>query len=144
MLTGRRWPPINTGKNFITDVDDQVLKKLVSAKKLKATRRLPGTSKNFPRCGADLVPTPFTATKDPDISYMVSATKDIARSFHRDMLVVLISTTSPTTTKVVKPILGEDGLKAGKDLPGLLAGTDEPFPATRNSASPTPPPWWAV
>ncbi len=106
---------INTGKNYIADVDDQVLKKLVSAKKLKAT----GDYRALKNCDAVLicVPTPFTATKDPDISYIISATKDIAQYLHRDMLVVLISTTYPeTTTKVVKPILEKTGLKAGKDF----------------------------
>jgi UDP-N-acetyl-D-glucosamine dehydrogenase len=106
---------INAGRNYIADVDGALLKKLVTNKKFRAT----SDYKAIRSCDAVLicVPTPFTATKDPDISYIVSATRDIAGYLHREMLVVLISTTYPeTTTKVVKPILEQTGLKAGKDF----------------------------
>ncbi|MFQ5859498.1 MAG: nucleotide sugar dehydrogenase [Anaerolineae bacterium] len=45
------------------------------------------------------VPTPLGKTKDPDMSYIISATDEIARRLHRDMLIVLESTTYPGTTE---------------------------------------------
>lgn len=45
------------------------------------------------------VPTPLSKTKDPDMSHIISATDEIARRLHRDMLVVLESTTYPGTTE---------------------------------------------
>ncbi len=111
----RKVASINAGRNYIADVDSGQLKKLVLSKKLKAYTDYQALKS----CDAVLicVPTPFTVTKDPDISYIVSATRDIAKYLHREMLVVLISTTYPeTTTKVVRPILEKTGLKAGKDF----------------------------
>jgi UDP-N-acetyl-D-glucosamine dehydrogenase len=52
------------------------------------------------------VPTPLRKTGDPDISYIVAATEQIARYLHPGMVIVLESTTYPgTTTEVVLPIL---------------------------------------
>ena len=44
------------------------------------------------------VPTPLRKTKDPDLSYVVSAAEQVAKYLHRGMLVVLESTTYPGTT----------------------------------------------
>ena len=58
------------------------------------------------------VPTPLRKTKDPDMSYIVSAVEGIAKHLHPGMLVVLESTTYPgTTEEVVQPILERRGLK---------------------------------
>ena len=63
------------------------------------------------------VPTPLRKTKDPDLSYVVSAVEMIAEHLHPGMLVVLESTTYPgTTDEVVQPILERRGLEAGKDF----------------------------
>jgi UDP-N-acetyl-D-glucosamine dehydrogenase len=52
------------------------------------------------------VPTPLNKTGDPDMSFILSAGEQIARYLHRDMLVVLESTTYPgTTTEVLLPVL---------------------------------------
>lgn len=52
------------------------------------------------------VPTPLRKTRDPDISYIINATEQIARHLHPGMLVVLESTTYPgTTTEIVLPRL---------------------------------------
>jgi UDP-N-acetyl-D-glucosamine dehydrogenase len=62
------------------------------------------------------VPTPFTSTKDPDISYIIEAGKEISKRMRKGQLIILRSTTYPETTeKVLKPILDESGLKIGKD-----------------------------
>ena len=63
------------------------------------------------------VPTPLRKTKDPDMSYIVSACQEIAKHFHPGMLIILESTTYPgTTEEVVLPMLEKSGLKAGVDF----------------------------
>jgi len=63
------------------------------------------------------VPTPFTPSKDPDISAVLQASREIAKRLRKDQLVVLRSTTFPgTTDEYVRPILEEGGLVAGKDF----------------------------
>jgi UDP-N-acetyl-D-glucosamine dehydrogenase len=70
------------------------------------------------------VPTPLNAQREPDLSYVVTTTETIAKHLHREMLVVLESTTYPgTTTEVVQPILERGGLKVGRDV--LLAFSPE-------------------
>ena len=63
------------------------------------------------------VPTPLKRKYTPDISYIVSAVKSVTKHLHKDMLVVLESTTYPgTTEELIKPELEKSGLKAGKDF----------------------------
>jgi UDP-N-acetyl-D-glucosamine dehydrogenase len=63
------------------------------------------------------VPTPFTKTKTPDLSYVVAASEEIARHLKPGQLIVLQSTTYPGTTEEdVLPILETSGLKAGRDF----------------------------
>lgn len=106
---------VNRGENYIGDIVPQDLKDLVSSGHLSATC-------DFDRlmeCDviAICVPTPLNKFKQPDLSYIVNSAKEISKRMHRDMLVVLESTTYPgTTEEVVKPILEESGLKVGKDF----------------------------
>jgi UDP-N-acetyl-D-glucosamine dehydrogenase len=65
------------------------------------------------------VPTPLNKTGDPDISYIMAATEEIARRLHRGMVIVLESTTYPgTTTEAMLPKLleNEPGLRVGEDF----------------------------
>src|SRR6201986_1962349 len=63
------------------------------------------------------VPTPLDHNREPDLSYVVSTTESIAKHLHKEMLIVLESTTYPgTTEEVVKPILETSGLKASTDF----------------------------
>jgi len=63
------------------------------------------------------VPTPITKNKEPDLSYVIAASKDIAKGLKKDHLVILESTTYPgTTQEIVQPILEETGLRAGVDF----------------------------
>jgi len=63
------------------------------------------------------VPTPLTATREPDLRFVVSTAEEIARHFHEGALVVLESTTWPgTTAEIVQPILERKGLKSGRDF----------------------------
>jgi UDP-N-acetyl-D-glucosamine dehydrogenase len=103
------------GKSYIGDIPDSVLEPLVKAGKVTAT--------TDPDCltKADVVvicvPTPLNKTKDPDNSYIMAAADDLVPRLHKDMLIVLESTTFPGFTReVLVPRLEESGLKVGKDV----------------------------
>lgn len=106
---------VNEGHNYIGDIIDEDLANLVREGKLKAT-----TDFAFVEdvdAVAIAVPTPLDKFKQPDVSYVVNSTKDVAKYLHRGMLIVLESTTYPgTTEEIVKPILEESGLKCGEDF----------------------------
>jgi UDP-N-acetyl-D-glucosamine dehydrogenase len=106
---------VNAGDSYVGDVPSATLTPLVESGKLRATTDFQAV--------ADLdtinicVPTPLRKTKDPDMSYIVSSCQDIAKHFHRGMLVILESTTYPgTTDEVVLPMLSQGGLKVGRDF----------------------------
>ena len=63
------------------------------------------------------VPTPLTEAREPDLAYIVNSAQAIAAALRPGQLVVLESTTYPTTTRnVVLPILEAGGLKGGADF----------------------------
>jgi UDP-N-acetyl-D-glucosamine dehydrogenase len=63
------------------------------------------------------VPTPLTDSRDPDLRYVESTAKAISAVLRPGQLVILESTTYPTTTRdVILPILNESGLAAGSDF----------------------------
>ena len=63
------------------------------------------------------VPTPLSATREPDLQAVISTSEAIAAYLTPQTLVVLESTTYPGTTgEVVRPILEKSGLRAGKDF----------------------------
>ena len=106
---------INQGHNYIGDVSDSDLKKLVEKGMLAATTDFSEMDKmDFV---AICVPTPLDAYRQPDMSYVKAAAGSIAAHLHRGMIVVLESSTYPgTTEEVLKPILESSGLKCGKDF----------------------------
>lgn len=106
---------VNEGKNYIGDVVDETLKKLVEDGSLRATTDFSFVKDVDTICIC--VPTPLDLYKQPDLSYVVSSTKSVAEYLHKGMLVILESTTYPgTTEEVLKPILEESGLKCGEDF----------------------------
>ncbi|MGC9000828.1 nucleotide sugar dehydrogenase [Caldisericum sp.] len=63
------------------------------------------------------VPTPLRKTRDPDISYILSALNEIKRNFHKDLLIILESTTYPgTTEELIKKEIEDMGYKVGEDF----------------------------
>jgi UDP-N-acetyl-D-glucosamine dehydrogenase len=106
---------VNSRHNYIADVDEKTFETVISQGKLKA-------SKDF-KCVSSLdviyicVPTPFTANKEPDISFILSAAEEISKGLRKDQLIILKSTTFPNTTEgYVLPLLEKSGLKVGKDF----------------------------
>ena len=107
---------VNEGHNYIGDVVDSDLKKLVETGMLSAT-----TDFSFVKDVdfiAICVPTPLDSHQQPDISYVRDSAKEIAKYLKRETMVVLESTTYPgTTEELVKPILEDgSGLKCGTDF----------------------------
>lgn len=106
---------VNQGRNYIGDVVDSDLSRLVEAGTLSATTDF-SVIKDVDFV-AICVPTPLDAHQQPDISYVESSAKSIAKYLHKGMMVVLESTTYPgTTEELIKPILESSGLKCGEDF----------------------------
>ena len=106
---------INSGKNYIEDVDSKLLKSLVKAGKLKATTDFSVMKKID--CVSICVPTPLGKTGDPDISYMLAARDAIVPHINPPLLFVLESTTYPgSTNELIVPLMEEKGLKVGEDI----------------------------
>lgn len=106
---------VNQGQNYIGDIVPEELTGVVRSGKLRATKDF-----SFIKdvdCVAICVPTPLDIYQQPDVSYVIQSTEDIARYLHPGMLIVLESTTYPgTTEEVVKPILEKTGLRVGQDI----------------------------
>jgi UDP-N-acetyl-D-glucosamine dehydrogenase len=114
-LDVRKVELLNRGESYIQDVPSRDVAELGRAGRLRAT--------TDPAVVSDLdtlnicVPTPLRKTKDPDLSFVVSAVEMIAGHLRPGQLVILESTTYPgTTDEVVQPILERGGLKAGRDF----------------------------
>lgn len=107
---------VNAGHNYIGDVVDSDLARLVEEKKLAAT-----TDFSFVKDVdfiAICVPTPLDAHQQPDISYVRSSAEEVSRYLKKGTMVVLESTTYPgTTEELLRPILEKNsGLKCGEDF----------------------------
>src|SRR3954452_23063256 len=106
---------VNAGQSYIGDISTATLSGLVDSGKLRATTDFSAILEldTINIC----VPTPLRKTKDPDMSFIVSACQKIAEHFHPGTLVILESTTYPgTTDEVVLPMLKASGLEVGKDF----------------------------
>lgn len=103
------------GVPYILDVELSEINKVIKSGRLRPTV-------NFePLKTADAViicvPTPLKSRNQPNISYIVSAVRQITKYLHKDELVVLESTTYPgTTDEVILPILEKSGLSCGRDF----------------------------
>lgn len=103
------------GHCYIQHIDSAALRPLLDAGRLKATARIEDLA------GADAavicVPTPLTAQREPDLSYIEKTAAALEPHLKPGQLVVLESTTWPgTTMEVMRPILERSGLIAGRDF----------------------------
>jgi UDP-N-acetyl-D-glucosamine dehydrogenase len=111
----RKVEKIGKGESYIKHIPSEPLKKLSESGALKATT-------DFARareldCIVICVPTPLTATREPDMSYIIQTGEALAPYVRRNQLFILESTTYPgTTDEVLKPLLEKNGLKAGVDF----------------------------
>lgn len=107
---------VNKGINYIGDVVDDDLEKLVNEKRLTATTDF-SFIKNVDFI-AICVPTPLDNHQQPDISCVRDSVIEIAKYMKRGIMIVLESTTYPgTTEELIKPLLEKySGLECGKDF----------------------------
>ena len=114
-VDARKVDAVNAGRSYIPDVNGDDVHKLRREGRLDATTDFAIVREldTINIC----VPTPLRKTKDPDMSFIVSAVEGIAAHLHPGMLIVLESTTYPgTTDEVVQPMLEAKGLVAGVDF----------------------------
>lgn len=106
---------LKAGESYINHVPHQRVSTMVHSGRFAATADFAELKK------ADAilicVPTPLTATREPDLRFVIATSQAIAEHLTRETLVVLESTTWPgTTAEIVQPILEKSGLKAGRDF----------------------------
>ena len=114
-LDEERIQQLNEGHNYLDDLDDTRVRRLVE------DNVLTGASTFASSDDVDVfficVPTPVPETNEPDTSYIEAATASIADHVRPGQLVVLKSTTYPDTTEgVVQPILEEAADEQGWEL----------------------------
>src|SRR5215467_2266528 len=106
---------IDACRSYITDISDQDLQDAISQKRFRATTDL-SEIRNLDAVSI-CVPTPLRKTKDPDMSYVISAADAIAKELRPAQLVILESTTYPgTTEELILSTLEAGGLKVGRDF----------------------------
>ena len=103
------------GVSYIPDVPSSEVREFSKTGKLKATTDF----SRLKRQDAVIicVPTPLRKSRDPDVSYILSAAREVVKSLRKGQLIILESTTYPGTTReLVRPMLEAAGLKAGRDF----------------------------
>ena len=120
----RKVDSIRRGESHIQDVPTEQVSALVAAGKLQATTDF-SVLKEMDAVSI-CVPTPLRKTGDPDLSFILSATEELAKYMHPGMVVVLESTTYPGTTREM--LAAQAGRRKRSEsgerfLPGLLTGT---------------------
>ncbi len=114
-LDERKIRAIVDGQSYIPDIATADVHELRQSGRLNATADF-SVVKDLDTINI-CVPTPLRKTRDPDMSYIVSAVESIAAYLHPGLLISLESTTYPgTTDEVVQPLLEATGLKAGTDF----------------------------
>jgi UDP-N-acetyl-D-glucosamine dehydrogenase len=114
-IDAKRVGILNAGRSYIQDVPSEEIRGHVRSGSFHATLDFDELKEMdaIEIC----VPTPLRKTKDPDVSYILAAVNEIAPRLKRGQLIVLESTTYPgTTDELMRPILEEKGLRAGKDF----------------------------
>jgi len=106
---------LKKGQSYILDVPEKLIAETVKSGKFIPTADFSALA------DADTVsicvPTPLSKSRDPDISFILSATEEIRKHLHAGQLIVLESTTYPgTTDELIVPELETTGLKVGTDF----------------------------
>jgi UDP-N-acetyl-D-glucosamine dehydrogenase len=106
---------LNQGRSHVKDITDEQLQKAMECGRFTATTDMARLSE--PDAISICVPTPLSKFKDPDVSYIVSATEAVKKRLRRGQAIVLESTTYPGTTReIMLPALQSTGLKVGQDF----------------------------
>ena len=111
---GQKVKSLRAGRSHVEDIPDSLLRG-----KGGNNFRASGDFREIKK--ADVihicVPTPLRKTKDPDISFILQAARQIKEHLQEGYLIVLQSTTYPgTTEEMILPLLEKGGYKAGRDF----------------------------
>src|SRR6185295_5913877 len=111
----KRVAQLRRGRSYIQDVPGSAVRDLVRSGNFLPTSDFK-TLRQLDVINV-CVPTPLSKQRDPDVSYIVAAAREVKRYLHRGMLVILESTTYPgTTEELILPMLLETGMKVGEDF----------------------------
>lgn len=107
---------LSEGKSYIKHISDTSVTSMRDSGKFEATTEFDRLDE--PDALLICVPTPLDKHRDPDLTYVISSTEEIAKRLRKGQIVILESTTYPgTSDEVMKPILEEkSGLTAGEDF----------------------------
>ncbi len=106
---------LNAGNNYIADVSSDDLNTVIKNGMLVATAMI--SDIHSADCVCICVPTPLDKYQRPDVSYITESAEALVPQMHKDMLIILESTTYPgTTNDLLKPILEKSGLVCGIDF----------------------------
>jgi UDP-N-acetyl-D-glucosamine dehydrogenase len=106
---------IERGESYIRDVPSEDLGRLVESGAIGVTADYDALKEAEAVLMA--LQTPLSAQREPDLSIVLGATKDLAPRVQKGQLVVLESTTYPGTTREqLLPVLEEGGLRVGQDF----------------------------
>jgi UDP-N-acetyl-D-glucosamine dehydrogenase len=106
---------LNAGTSHVEDVEPHVVMGMRERGLFEATTDMA----RLAECDviSICVPTPLSKTRDPDVSYVVAASRAVAAALRPGQLIILESTTYPGTTReVLLPLLEETGLEVGRDF----------------------------
>ncbi len=114
-VSERRVDDINAGTSTIDDVPSEVVRRLVSSGRLRATTEYSELADVDVAVIA--VPTPIDEYRVPDLSFVRNAAQALAPVMKRGSLVILESTSYPgTTEEILIPALRAQGKSAGDDV----------------------------
>ncbi len=104
------------GESYVMDVSSETVARLVKEGRIQATTDF--SVLQDADAVSICVPTPLRKTGDPDLSFIINATEDLAKYVHPGMVVVLESTTYPGTTRelILDKLTGCCNLEVGKDV----------------------------
>lgn len=107
---------INKGQSYIKHIESSTIREQIETGRLQASADFSEVKKLD--AVVICVPTPLTKNREPDISYIIKTGEEIAPFIHKDILVVLESTTYPgTTDDDLRAVLEKgSGLRAGVDF----------------------------
>ena len=106
---------LKEGQSYIGDVSNKTIADAIKTGRF--TPSLDFSSLHDVDTVSICVPTPLSKSRDPDISFILSATEKIRKYLHAGQLIVLESTTYPgTTDELILPELESSGLRVGKDF----------------------------